>query len=128
VGKTVKKQRPVNLELNTISFPASAIASILHRVSGVIMFFAMGIFMWAFSTSLSSPEGFEAVKECLDSFIAKFIIWGSLTALIYHMIGGFRHLVMDLGYWEELESGNTSAKVAMVLTIILSVLVGVQLW
>lgn len=128
MGRTVKKQRPVNLQLNTISFPASAIASILHRVSGVIMFFAMGIFIWAFATSLSSPEGFAAVKECLDSFLAKFVIWGALTALIYHMIGGFRHLIMDLGYWEELQSGNTSAKASIAITIILSVLLGIQLW
>ncbi|WP_217434918.1 succinate dehydrogenase cytochrome b556 subunit [Marinifaba aquimaris] len=125
---TVKKQRPVNLELNTISFPASAIASILHRISGVIMFVAMGILMWAFATSLSSAEGFEAVKECLDTFIAKFVIWGTLTALAYHMLGGFRHLLMDCGLFEELKSGNTSAKVTMALTVVLSVLVAVQLW
>lgn len=124
----MKKQRPVNLEINTISFPASAIASILHRVSGVIMFFAMGILMWAFATSLSSVEGFELVKECLDNLLAKFVIWGTLTALIYHMLGGFRHLMMDMGYFEEKDSGNTSAKVMYLIVIILSVLVGVQLW
>ncbi len=124
----MKKQRPVNLEINTISFPASAIASILHRVSGVIMFFAMGILMWAFATSLSSIEGFELVKECLDNLLAKFVIWGTLTALIYHMLGGFRHLMMDMGYFEEKNSGNSSAKVMYFIVIILSVLVGVQLW
>nr|WP_111978433.1 succinate dehydrogenase cytochrome b556 subunit [Algibacillus agarilyticus] len=128
MGRTVKKQRPVNLELSTISFPASAIASILHRVSGVIMFVAMGLLMWAFVTSLTSKEGFDTVSAMLDTFIVKFIIWGTLTALFYHMLGGFRHLIMDLGYWEEIGSGNLSAKITMLLTIILSVLVGVQIW
>ncbi|MGL4928928.1 MAG: succinate dehydrogenase cytochrome b556 large subunit, partial [Plesiomonas sp.] len=42
MGRTVNKQRPVNLDLKTISFPITAIASILHRVSGVITFIALG--------------------------------------------------------------------------------------
>ncbi|WP_408011883.1 succinate dehydrogenase cytochrome b556 subunit [Saccharobesus litoralis] len=124
----MKKQRPVNLELNTISFPASAIASILHRVSGVIMFVAMGLLMWAFATSLSSQEGFDTVKSIFDTFIVKFIIWGTITALLYHMLGGFRHLIMDMGYWEELESGNASAKATIVLTVVLSIGAGVLVW
>jgi len=124
----VKKQRPVNLELNTISFPATAIASILHRVTGVIMFFAMGILMWLLAKSLSSPEGFKIVAEWSSTFFAKFIYWGILTALAYHLIGGIRHLIQDLGYWEELESGNSSAVISLALTGILSVLAGVWLW
>lgn len=56
--RNVKKQRPVNLDLKTIRFPVTAIASILHRVSGVITFVAVGILLWLLGTSLSSPEGF----------------------------------------------------------------------
>lgn len=124
----MKKQRPVNLELNTISFPASAIASILHRISGVIMFVAMALVMWAFATSLTSKEGFEAVKGLFDNFLVKFIIWGTLTALAYHLIGGIRHLMMDMGHFEELESGDISAKAVIALTVVLSVLAGVAIW
>ncbi|MCU4676824.1 succinate dehydrogenase cytochrome b556 subunit [Catenovulum sp. 2E275] len=124
----MKKQRPVNLELNTISFPATAIASILHRVTGVIMFFAMGILMWLLATSLSSPAGFADVAQWSQTFFAKFIYWGILTALAYHLIGGIRHLIQDLGYWEELSSGNSSAVISLILTGVLSVLAGVWLW
>ena len=49
---------------------------------------------------------------------------GILTALAYHIVGGLRHLVMDMGYWEELESGNQSARVAFVITAVLAVLAG----
>ncbi|MFC4656507.1 succinate dehydrogenase, cytochrome b556 subunit [Rheinheimera sp.] len=124
----MKKQRPVNLDLTTISFPASASASILHRVTGVAMFFALVFVIWAWAVSLSSPEGFETVKSVMQSFIAKFIAWGTITVLTYHILGGLRHLVMDMGHWEELESGNTSAKVTIALWIVLAVVAGVWLW
>ncbi|WP_082335770.1 succinate dehydrogenase, cytochrome b556 subunit [Rheinheimera sp. KL1] len=124
----MKKQRPVNLDLTTISFPAPALASILHRVTGVAMFFALVFVIWAWAVSLSSAEGFEQVKLVLQSFIAKFIAWGTITVLLYHMIGGIRHLIMDMGHWEELQSGKTSAVVTIVLWIVLAVLAGVWLW
>jgi len=124
----VKKQRPVNLELNTISFPPSAIASILHRVSGVIMLVLVGLLVWLLSTSLSSPEGFAKAQSVMFHPVVKFVIWGFLTALGYHLLAGLRHMVMDMGYWEELDSGNISAKAIVVLAVILSVLAGVWLW
>lgn len=76
---TVKKQRPVNLDLSTISMPATAKASILHRVTGVALFFALTFVIWAWSESLSSPESFEFVKSLFSGFVAKFIAWGTVT-------------------------------------------------
>jgi succinate dehydrogenase / fumarate reductase cytochrome b subunit len=128
VSKIVKKQRPVNLDLQTISFPITAIASILHRVSGVIMFFATGILMWLLAESLSSPLGFANVQDILDSNLAKFIFWGVLTALAYHLVVGIRHIIMDMGYGEELDSATTSAQITMFISLILSVLAGVWVW
>ncbi|MGY2573364.1 succinate dehydrogenase cytochrome b556 subunit [Vibrio sp. C8] len=130
MSKPVKerKSRPVNLDLQTISFPISAIASILHRVSGVITFVAVGILLWLLSLSLSSPQGFMDASHLVGGFFAKFILWGILTALAYHIAGGIRHLLMDLGHFEELESGAMSAKVAFVATAILSVLAGILVW
>ncbi|EOD55860.1 succinate dehydrogenase cytochrome b556 subunit [Aeromonas molluscorum] len=129
MGKAVKnKQRPVNLDLQTISFPVTAIASILHRVSGVITFVALSILLWMLGTSLSSPEGFDTVMSILDNFLVKLVFWGILTALAYHIVLGIRHLIMDMGYWEELESGSQSARVAFVITGVLAVLAGVLVW
>lgn len=122
------KQRPVNLDLQTISFPVTAIASILHRVSGVITFVALSILLWMLGTSLSSPEGFDTVMSILDNFLVKLVFWGILTALAYHIVLGIRHLIMDMGYWEELESGSQSARVAFVITGVLAVLAGVLVW
>ncbi|MBA0161762.1 succinate dehydrogenase cytochrome b556 subunit [Pectobacterium versatile] len=129
MGKSVKKQRPVNLELQTIQFPVTAIASILHRVSGVITFVAVGILLWLLGTSLSSEEGFLRAAEIMDSFIVKFIVWGILAALAYHIVGGIRHLLMDFGYIEEdFAAGKRSANISFIITVVLSILAGVLVW
>lgn len=129
MGKIVKKQRPVNLDLQTIHFPIPAIASILHRVSGVITFIAVAILLWLLGLSLSSPEGFAQAADIMSGFFAKFILWGILTALAYHICGGIRHMLMDFGFVDEtLAAGISSAKISMILTVILAVLAGVLVW
>jgi succinate dehydrogenase / fumarate reductase cytochrome b subunit len=124
----VKKQRPVNLDLTTISMPATAKASILHRATGVATFFALVFVICAWAISLQSAEGFETAKDLMSGVIGKIIAIGTLAALSYHIIGGIRHLVMDLGHWEELESGNTSAKVSIALWLVSVVIAGVWIW
>lgn len=109
--------------------PITAIASILHRVSGVITFVAVGILLWLLGTSLSSPEGFEQASAIMGSFFVKFIMWGILTALAYHVVVGIRHMMMDFGYLEEtFEAGKRSAKISFVITVVLSLLAGVLVW
>ena len=127
--RNVKKQRPVNLDLTTIQFPVTAIASILHRVSGVITFVAIGILLWLLGLSLSSEEGFQAASAIMSSFFVKFIFWGILTALAYHAVGGIRHMFMDFGWLEEnLAAGKRSANISFVITVVLSILAGVLVW
>ncbi|MBU2882153.1 succinate dehydrogenase, cytochrome b556 subunit [Psychrosphaera sp. B3R10] len=121
----MKKQRPVNLDLTTISMPASAKASILHRVTGVALFFALIFVIVVWAISLQSAQGFETAQELINGVIGKIITIGTLAVLSYHVIGGIRHLIMDMGYWEELESGNISAKVSIALWIVTVVLAGV---
>ncbi|SCB87810.1 succinate dehydrogenase cytochrome b556 subunit [Kosakonia oryziphila] len=127
--KNAKKQRPVNLDLTTIRFPVTAIASILHRASGVITFVAVGILLWLLGLSLSSEDGFQAASAIMNSFFVKFILWGILTALAYHAVGGIRHMLMDFGWLEEtFEAGKRSANLSFVITVVLSILAGVLVW
>ncbi|MBF7072673.1 succinate dehydrogenase, cytochrome b556 subunit [Glaciecola sp. MH2013] len=124
----MKKQRPVNLELNTISFPPTAIASILHRVTGVAMFFALLFVIYAWATSVASLEGYNSVLGMMDAWYGKIITIGTVSALAYHIIGGVRHVIMDMGFWEELDSGNSSAKIAIALWVVVTIGLGVVLW
>lgn len=65
----------------------------------------------------------------MSGFVVRFIVWGILTALAYHIAGGIRHLLMDFGFLEEtLAAGTRSAQVTFGITVVLSVLAGVLVW
>ena len=124
----MNKKRPVNLDIGTIQLPVTAYVSILHRVSGVVLFGAVGLFLWILDSSLSSEESFNSIKEFMNTLIVQIIIWLSLAALIYHLVAGLRHLVMDYGYGETLSGGILGAKLVLVLSVILMLLAGFWLW
>ncbi|MDF0733254.1 succinate dehydrogenase, cytochrome b556 subunit [Pseudomonas entomophila] len=126
--KAVKSQRPVNLDLRTIKLPITAYTSILHRISGVILFVGLAIMLYALGKSLGSEEGFGEVKACLTSPLAKFVIWGLLSALLYHLVAGVRHLIMDMGIGETLEGGKLGSKIVIVISVVVIVLAGVWVW
>ena len=126
--KAVKSQRPVNLDLRTIKLPITAITSILHRISGIILFIGLAFMLYALSASLGSEEGFANVKATLTSPLAKFIAWGLLSSLLYHLVAGIRHLIMDTGVGETLEGGKLGSKIVIVVSLALIVLAGVWIW
>lgn len=125
----MKSNRPVNLDLSTIKLPLSALASITHRASGVILFVGLIFMFWAFDVSLSSAEGFDNVKATLQqSFLAKFVLWGMLSALAYHCLAGVKHLIMDMDIGVNLETGHLMSKSVFVLAAVFIVLAGVWVW
>ncbi|MDC7824954.1 succinate dehydrogenase, cytochrome b556 subunit [Pseudomonas sp. BLCC-B13] len=126
--KAVNSQRPVNLDLRTIKLPITAYTSILHRVSGVILFLGIIVMLFALDKSLASEEGFAEVKACLTSPLAKLIVWGLLSALLYHLVAGVRHLIMDMGVGESLEGGKLGSKIIIAVSAVIIVLVGVWIW
>jgi len=124
----VKDTRPKNLDLMTLRLPLPAITSILHRVSGVFIFAGIAALLWLFGESLSSSDGFARVGTWLDMPLIKVLIWAVVSGLLYHLIAGIKHLVMDLGIGETLEGAQFGAKLVIVASIIAVVLTGVWLW
>ncbi len=125
----MKENRPVNLDLATIRLPINAITSITHRISGIAIFFGLAIFLYMFDKSVTSEAGFLAVKECLEnSFLTRAVVWLVLSGFIYHIVMGVKHLIMDLGFGETLESGPKAAKAALVVAFVLILVAGVWLW
>lgn len=92
------------------------------------MFFALLFVIGAWACSLTGEESFNHVSEMMNGVIGKIITIGTLSALTYHILGGVRHMFMDMGYFEELESGNTSAKLIIGLWVVLTIVMGVVLW
>jgi len=124
----VKDKRPVNLDIGTIDLPLAALTSITHRVSGVIVFVGIAILLWLFDASLASEEGFNSLGGLATSFLGRFILWGVLAALAYHMVAGCKHLLMDFGIGETKEAAPIGAKVVIVVSIVLFGVLGVWIW
>lgn len=120
--------RPKNLDLSTIELPLPAKASIIHRVSGFILFFAVAFMLTALDSSLESAEGFDGLMSAFDNGLVKFIAWGILSALGYHFVAGIKHLLMDMGIGETKESGHTGAAITLVGGLVVIVLAGVWVW
>ena len=124
----MKHKRPINLNLFTIKFPITAIVSILHRLSGLLLFILIPFLLWGLNLSLSSQQDFDALYFRLTTPWSKFIIWLLLSAFIYHFVAGIRHLIMDAGIGEGLKSGRLGAILVLVISVILTLLAGIWLW
>ncbi len=124
------KTRPVNLNLFTINFPISAIVSIIHRVTGVLIFLLIPLLLWIFQVSIHSRMSFETVQSILANHsLSKFLVWLGLSFLTYHCIAGFRHLLMDYtGFGEEKDSGSQIAYAFLLFSLITSFSIGYWLW
>ena len=125
---TVNRQRPVNLDLSTLKFPPMAIASILHRISGMALFLLLPIMMFFLNCSLQSQESFDALQIQLTNPYCKGVLWMFSAALIYHILAGFRHVFMDMGFGEQLVSARRSAITVIALAILLTLCLGVWIW
>ena len=102
----MNKKRPVNLDLGSMKYPVTALTSILHRLSGILLFLCLFVMLYALGKSLSSEEGFNEIKGMLLSPLGKLIAWVLYSALIYHLVAGVRHLIMDMGVGETLQGGK----------------------
>lgn len=125
---TVKDKRPVNLDLTTIKFPVTAIASITHRITGVALFFAVPFLLWALDRSLASPESFTDMQDIMANPLAKLVTWAIVSLLLFHLVAGIRHLFMDTGIGETLEGGRKGAWTVFVVSVILILLAGGWIW
>ena len=123
-----QKKRPINLELTSFSYPPMMIVSILHRISGVVLFLLLPVMLYFFSLSLQSEVSFSQLQVKLGESVYKFLLWSFGAALIYHVLAGIRHLVMDYGWAESLVMARRSAQLVIMLALILMLFFGVVLW
>lgn len=123
--------RPINVglpDLMAFRWPITAVASITHRIAGVVLFVGIAFMLFALDMSLDSEIGFETLKGLITSPLGKFITWGLLAALAYHFVAGVKHLIMDTGVGETLEGGQFAAKITIFFSVILIALAAVWVW
>ncbi|MFB1028555.1 MAG: succinate dehydrogenase, cytochrome b556 subunit [Thauera sp.] len=116
------RRLPVFLKLAQIRFPIGAIASIAHRVSGVLLFIALPVVAVLLDTSLRDEAGFASVRDLISSPLAVVAAGVLVWALVHHVLAGIRHLLMDVGIGGELERARTSARLVLIAAPALAVL------
>jgi succinate dehydrogenase / fumarate reductase cytochrome b subunit len=134
------KQRPVyrNIHISQIvsyRLPPAGIVSILHRVSGAMMFLLMPFIIWMFDTSLTSEISYSQFTAVfaggvgfLPGWCVKLVALALIWAYLHHFIAGVRHLWMDATHAVTKEFGHTSALVTLVASVVLTVVLGAKLF
>lgn len=123
-------------DLPTYRLPLAGIVSILHRVSGAIMFFLMPFIIWMFDNSISSEISFSKFKSAfnigmlgLPGFLWKLVALALIWAYLHHFIAGLRHLWMDTHHDAvSKEFGKSSATFTLAVSIGLALVLGAKLF
>jgi len=134
------KTRPIyrNIHVTQIvsyRLPPAGIVSILHRISGLLMFFLLPFVVWMLDASLTSEisyDGFTNVFAAgvagLPAWFVKLVVLGLLWAYLHHFIAGVRHLWMDATHSVSKAQGHNSALVTLGLSIALTLVLGAKLF
>lgn len=122
------KPRPVFLEIPNIRLPIPGIVSILHRISGVILFIALPVLLYLLSGTLSQQEDFESYRAFVSHPLVKLGLIGLLWAYLHHCLAGIRFLLLDAHKGLELNTARNTAKLVFIAALVLTVVIGALLW
>jgi len=116
------KPAPKFLNLLQIELPPGGIASIAHRVSGVLMFLSIPLVAWLFGLSLQDEQGYRAALDYLQCLPLRLLSLLLVWSLAHHLLAGLRHLFLDLEIGISRTRARTSAWVvnlgALALTVV----------
>ena len=120
--------RPKYLNLLQIRMPLPAIVSIMHRVSGAALFFALPLMLWWLQQSLTSGRTFAEFQTMFSNPLVKLVMIGLLWGYLHHLCAGIRHVVMDLDYGLELKTVRLTGTLVLAVSITLTAIIGALLW
>lgn len=125
---TMNKIRPKHLAIHKIKLPLSGIVSILHRISGSMLFVALPLLLFILDQSLRSIETYTNLTEVLAHPIFKLALFGLMWAFLHHFCAGLRYLAIDLHLLSHISAARTSSKWVMLISLSLTIVLGVKLW
>ena len=112
-----------------IRLPLPGIVSILHRLSGALLFFAgIPLLLYGVAGSLASPEAYAEMKASFAHPVVELMLVGVIWAYLHHFCAGIRYLLLDIHRGIELGPARRSSAVVLVLSFALTLIVGVRLW
>ncbi|MGL6040890.1 MAG: succinate dehydrogenase, cytochrome b556 subunit, partial [Deefgea sp.] len=104
------------------------IVSILHRVSGLLMFAAIPFMLYALEGSLSSAERFAAFKDCIDNPFVKLFLLAVLWAYLHHACAGTRFLFLDIHKGVDLKTARFTSYIVLAVSLSLTAIIGAITW
>ncbi|AUL99966.1 succinate dehydrogenase, cytochrome b556 subunit [Rhodocyclaceae bacterium] len=124
---SVRKPRPKHLALNEIRLPLPGFVSILHRISGAGLFLFLPFLLYLFDLSLAQ-DSFASFSALVGNPLVKLILFGLLWAYLHHFCAGIRFLLLDLHVGVDLQPARQSARLVLIVSLALTVVIGVALW
>ena len=124
----MQKSRPKHLALNQIRLPLPGLVSILHRVSGLLLFLSLPILLWSLQYSLRSIETYTFLIWMFQHPLSKLFLLLMSWALLHHLCAGIRHLALDLDIGTQLVKARASSRWVLGVSLALTLLAGVVLW
>ena len=122
-------KRPKHLNLFKIKQPLPAVVSILHRISGALLFFpGIPLLLCGLQMLLQSPQSFEVLQDYLRNPMIKLALLLPLWFFLHHLCAGIRHVLLDLQIGIVLAQARTSSKLVLAVGFLLTALIGWQLW
>jgi succinate dehydrogenase / fumarate reductase cytochrome b subunit len=124
----IASPRPKYLDLARIRQPVPAVVSILHRISGAVLFLFAGALLYLLQESLSSPESYVHFRALTDHWFAKLFLAGMLWAFLHHFFAGLRFLLLDVQVFGDLKQARATSWVVLASSLILTLILGVCIW
>jgi succinate dehydrogenase / fumarate reductase cytochrome b subunit len=121
--------RPVYLNLLAIRQPLPAIVSILHRISGALLFLlGIPLALWGLDASLRSPDSYAAFATTMSHPLSKLVALALLWSTLHHLLAGVRHLLLDVHVGVDLASARRSSALVFVLALLATAAIALRLW
>ncbi len=125
----LQNKRPKHLDLLKIKLPLPGVVSILHRVSGVLLFFpGIPLLLCGLQSLLESEQSYAALQVTLLSPLVKITLLLFAWFFLHHLCAGIRYLLLDLHYGIALAQARASSKLVLVAGILLTLLMGTFIW
>ncbi len=123
----LKKKRPLWYNLSLLNLPLPGVVSILHRISGALLFLSAAWLLYLLDGSLTSPERYAAIKSTLAHPLAKLVLLGLLWAFLHHLCAGVRYLFLDIHKGVDLPTARLTSGLAIGVSLALTALFGALL-
>ncbi|MGH6610613.1 MAG: succinate dehydrogenase, cytochrome b556 subunit [Burkholderiaceae bacterium] len=133
---TTAAQRPRRRQFRNLKFPLlltyrlpmAGLVSIMHRISGAVLFLALPFLLWLFDLSLISELSFERLRAVGSNLFVKLVLLLLIWSFFHHLIAGIRYLTLDLHIGLDLKRSRASAIAVYVVSLPLTLIAALWLF